>query len=231
MKKLLLIAFALCFVATAAYADYTVSYGWEDGVGTHLGVYGNVAYAYNVTGMVVGQACTLDVDNTCPGAFEGDRYLQVAESPHYSTPQVYLACITGLVEGDSVIASYYGYDNTPGGSPSLRIWGHYSDAVQCPDCPGNYTGSASGEAAYTAGTGWDMMSYVFYFTSTGDDYGLVIEGRLYSSPSTMDPCTTDYFMDLVTVTVPDYAHVLFPDYGGVSATERTEWGGIKALYR
>jgi hypothetical protein len=231
MKKLLLIAFALTFVATGAYAEYTISYGWEDGVGTTLGTYGNVAYEYNVTGMVVGQACTLQVDNTCPGAFEGSRYLQVAESPHYSTPQVYLACITGLVDGDSVVATFYGYDMTPGGSPSLRIWGHYSDAQDCPGCPGNYTGSASGNADYTAGTGWDPVSYVFYYAPPNVGDGLVVEGRLYSSPSTIDPCTTDYFIDLITVTVPDDAHVLFPDYGGTSATERTEWGGIKALYR
>jgi hypothetical protein len=230
MKKLLLFAFALTFVASAAYADYTGVYGWEDGVGTTLGSYGNVAYAYNVTGPVVGQVCTLGT-YTCPGAFEGDRYLQVAESPHYSTPQVYLACITGLAEGDSVVASFFGYDITPAAAPSLRIWAHYSDAQQCPEGPGNYTGSASGNADYTAGTGWDVVSHTWFFTSSGDDYGLVIEARLYSSPSTMDPCTTDYFIDYIQVQVPDYAHILFPDYGGPSATERTHWGGIKALYQ
>jgi hypothetical protein len=76
-----------------------------------------------------------------------------------------------------------------------------------------------------------MVSHTWFFTSSGDDYGLVIEARLYSSPSTWDPCTTDYFIDYISVTVPDYAHILFPDYGGTSATEKTNWGGIKALYR
>ncbi len=232
MKKLLLIAFALCFVASAAYAEYTISYGWEDGVGTTLGHYGtNVPYELNVTGMVVGQACTLSTPYVCPGAFEGDRYLQAAESPHTGTPQLYLACITGLVDGDSVIASFYGYDPTPNGSPSLRIWGHYSDAHQCPDCPGTYTGSASGNADYTAGTGWDPVGYVFYYTPPNVGDALEIEARLYSSPSTINPCTTDYFIDFLTVTVPDQAHVLFPDYGGTSATQNTQWGSIKALYR
>jgi hypothetical protein len=227
MKKLLLIGFALCFAASAAYADYTVSYSWEDAIGTSLGTYGNVAYEYNVTGAVVGQACTLSTPYVCPGAYDGVRYLQVAESPHSGTPQVYLACITGLAAGDSVTASFYGYDPTPGGSPSLRIWGHYSDATQCPECPGNYTGSASGSSDYTAGTGWDPVAFTWYVTEAS----LVIEARLYSSPSTVDPCTTDYFIDLITVTVPDYAHVLFPDYGGPSATENTQWGKIKTLFK
>jgi hypothetical protein len=229
MKKLLLIAFALTAVATAAYADYTVSYSWEDGVATTLGTYGNVAYEYNVTGPVVGLICTTGT-YTCPGAFDGDRYLQVAESPHSSTPQVYLACITGLVDGDFVTASFYGYDDTPAGSPSLRIWGHYTDAVDCAQCPGNYTGSAGGSPDYSAGTGWDAMEFTFPFVNSGDDYGLVIECRLYSSPATYE-CTTDYFIDLVTVTVPDHAHVLFPDFSGTSATEQSNWGSIKALFR
>jgi hypothetical protein len=229
MKKVLLIAFAVCLMASAAYAEYTVSYGWEDGVGTHLGYYGNVAYAYNVTGPVVGLICTTGT-YTCPGAYEGDRYLQVAESPHSGTPQVYLACITGLVDGDSVVASYFGYDDSPDVSPSLRIWGHYSDAQSCPECPGNYTGSASGEYDYTAGTGWEEMYYVFYYAPPNTGDGLVIEGRLYSSPSTYD-CTTDFFMDFITLTVPDQAHVLFPDLSGPSATENSRWGNIKALYR
>jgi hypothetical protein len=230
MKKLLLIAFALCFVASAAYADYTVCYGWEDCVSTDLGTYGNVAYSYNVTGPVVGQNCTTGT-YTCPGAYEGLCYLQTAESPHYGTPQVYLACITGLADGDSVTASFWGYDITPDAAPSLRIWAHYSDALQCPDCPGSYTGSASGNPAYTAGTGWDEVSHTWYFDASGEHYGLVIEARLYSTPSTYDPCTTDYFIDWICVTVPDYAHVLFPDWTGPSATEQTQWGGIKALYR
>jgi hypothetical protein len=232
MKKLLLIAFALTAVATAAYADYTVSYSWEDGVGTTLGTYGNVPYEYNVTGAVVGQSCEAGT-YVCPGAYDGVRYLQTAESPHSGTPQIYLACITGLQNGDAVTVSYFGYDDTPDASPSLRIWAHYSDAAACPDCPGEYTGSASGPADYTAGTGWDELSYSWVFETTGDDghNGLVIEARLYSTPSTIDPCTTDYFIDLVTVSVPDYAHVLFPDYSGPSATDPTEWGSIKALFR
>jgi hypothetical protein len=237
MKKLLLIAFALTLVvSSAALADYTVSYGWEDGTGTTLGhfsgstVVDNVPYELNVTGAIVGQSCQAG-PFTCPGAFEGDRYLQTAESPHTGTPQIYIACITGLVNNDVVTASYWGYDITPDpDAPSLRIWAHYTDSQMCPACPGNYTGSASGPADYTAGTGWSQLSYTWTFLSSGDDYGLVIEARLYSTPSTLDPCLTDYFIDLVTVTAPDHAHVLLPDLTGPSAVDDTNWGGIKALF-
>lgn len=230
MKKLLLVGVAVLFAASAAYADYTLTYGWEDGIGTSLGFFGNVVNETNVTGPQVGQDCLVGPFNV-PGAYEGDRYYHCAESPHSGTPQVYLACITDLVEGDMVTASFYGYDITPGASPSVRIWGHYSDAVNCPDCPGEYTGSADGNAEYTDGTGWDDVSYTWTFTSSGDDYALVIEARLYSTPSTQDPCLTDFFIDLVTVTVPDHASILFPDMEGPSTTEPTNWGGIKALYR
>ena len=232
MKKLLLVGFAVLFAASAAYADYTVSYGWEDGVGTILGSYGNLVFDTNVTGPQVGQDCLVG-PFTCPGAFEGDRYLHVAESPHSSTPQAFIACITGLLNNDLVTASFWGYDITPGASPSLRIWASYSDAMQCPECPGGYTGSASGNLDYTAGTGWDQVSHTWTFATTGTDdhYGLVIQARLYSTPSTQDPCLTDYFIDWVTVTVPDHASVLFPDLTGPSALESSNWGGIKALFR
>jgi hypothetical protein len=237
MKKLLLVGFAIALMASAAYANFTVSYGWEDGVGTTLGHYSgsttvdNVPYELNVMGMVVGQACTLSTPYVCPGAYEGTHYLQTAESPHAGTPQIYLACITNLVAGDQVTASFWGYDPTPSGSPSLRIWAHYTDSQQCPDCPGNYTHSASGPADYTTGTGWSQLSYTWTYTPNAGDGGLVIEARLYSSPSTMDPCTTDYFIDLVSVTAPDNAHVLFPDLTGPSAADETNWGGIKALFK
>jgi hypothetical protein len=230
MKKLLLVGVAVLFAASAAYADYTLTYGWEDGVGTILGSYGSLVNDTNVTGPQVGQDCLVGPYN-CPGAFEGDRYLHVAESPHDGTPQAYLACITGCLEGDQITASFYGYDITPGASPSLRIWGHYSDAVNCPDCPGSYTGSAGGDAGYTDGTGWSVVTHTWTFTSSGDDYALVVEARLYSTPSTQDPCLTDFFIDYISVTVPDHCSILFPDMTGPSAVEPTNWGGIKALYR
>lgn len=231
MKKALLIAAAMCLVATAAAADYTVSFSWEDGVSTIMGSYGNLVDPSNVTGAQNGQNGMPGTSYSCPGAYDGDRYLHVAEETHYSTPQTYLACITGIREGDSITASFWGYDITPGASPSWRIWGHYSDALDCPGCPGAYTGSAGGPVDYTDGLGWGITEHTFVLPAlAADQTALVVEGRIYSTPATCDSCRTDFWADLVTVTVPDHCAVTFPD-GGPSAIEATTWGGIKSLYR
>ena len=251
MKKLLLVGFAVCLAASSAYGA-THGYSWEDGPPSTilgffgglvsftkppkkprivLGFFGGLVNDTNVTGPQVGQDCLVGPYN-CPGAYHGDRYLHVAESPHSGTPQAYLACISDLQDGDQVTACFWGYDITPGAAPSLRIWAHYSNAATCPECPGDYTGSASGNAAYTAGTGWDQVCHTWTFDGTDPDHlSLVIEARLYSTPSTMDPCSTDYFIDSLTVVVPAHAKVLFPDMTGPSATENASWSGIKALYR
>ena len=231
MKKALLIAAAMCLVATAAYADYTLTYSWEDGVSTVLGLYGNAVDPTNVTGPQVGQNGMPGTTNSCPGAYDGTYYLHVAEETHYGTPQTYMVCINGILEGDVVYASFYGYDDTPDVSPSWRIWGHWSDATSCATCPGEYTGSAGGSDVYTAGIGWEMVENTWTIPALAvDQTALVVEGRLYSTPATCDSCRTDYWADLITVTVPDHCTVTFPD-GGPSATEASTWGGIKSLYR
>jgi hypothetical protein len=232
MKKSLILAAILCLAASTAFADYTVSYSWEDGTATVLGTYGNIVDPTNVSGPQVGQEGLPGTTNSCPGAYDGTYYLHVAEETHSSTPQVYLACISGIQQGDVITASFYGYDDTPDVSPSWRIWGHYSDATSCATCPGDYTGSAGGPDPYTPGTGWDITENTWTLVDPleVDQTALVIEGRVYSSPATCDSCRTDYWADLVTVTVPDHCTVTFPD-GGPSATEASTWGGIKALYK
>jgi hypothetical protein len=137
-----------------------------------------------------------------------------------------------LADGDTVTAGFYGYDVTPGASPSLRIWAHYSNATSCLECPGEYQGSAGGNADYTAGTGWDYVWYTWVFDSGGDDAvtGMVIEARLYSTPATAED-RTDYWIDNLVVRAPSYSHILFPDFSGPSATEPTSWGRIKSIFR
>jgi len=230
MKKLLLVAAVMLFAASSAHA-VVYTYSWEDNFGTVLGEYGNVGSYNVVTGPQNGQDGLASNPISCPGAFDGAYYLHVTETPHYSTPYVMVACITGLVAGDQVYASFYGYDLTPGASPSWRIWGHYSDATTCPGCPGEYTGSASGPNDYTAGTGWDITENTWTYTPPNGNDGLVIEARMYSTPATCDTCLTDYWCDLVTVDIPEYAHVLFPDLTGPSATEQSTFGAVKALFR
>ena len=215
-----LLVAAIC--AAPALAD---TYSWEDGVGTILGSYGNLVDPTNVTGSQTGSQGSTLPDYTCPGAHSGDRYLHVAEDPHYSTPQAFLAWITGLTDGDVIDASFFGYDITPGASPSLRIWAHYTSSGDIND----YKGSASGNSEYTDGTGWDDVGYSWTFDSDGGSRdALVIEARLYSTPSTSDPDHTDYWIDDVTVTstggtihfAPEPATLVLLGFGGLVALRR-----------
>jgi len=201
MKKIAAIA-TIVMLAGIANAG-TMSYSWEDG-GTILGSYGNLVDPTNVTGPQVG----LDGQGgsfTCPGAVSGDYYLHVAEEPHSSTPQAFVAWIRGLQVNDVVDASFFGFDASPGASPSVRIWAHYTDAVD----PDSYEGSAGGNDTYSSGIGWEEISETWtYNPSDPDAAGLMIEVRLYSSPSTGD-ARSDYFIDDVTVTAPDHATITF----------------------
>ena len=118
MRHLAIVA-VLALAAVSAFAAYS----WEDG-GTILGSYGNLVDPTNVSGPQTGQNGAAGT-YTCPGPQHGDYYLHVAEEPHSGTPQAYVAWVIGLVDtNDYVTASFYGYDVTPGASPSLRIWGH-----------------------------------------------------------------------------------------------------------
>ena len=110
MKKLLIINILLSLI----FSQQTTSYSWEDGVGTILGSDGNLTNPVNV--------------GTTSGVspHDGSRMLTVSESPISGTPKAYVAFIENLSAGDIVTASFYGWDENSGGSPSLRIWGLYA---------------------------------------------------------------------------------------------------------
>jgi hypothetical protein len=169
-----LAVFSVCCFVTTANAD---TYGWEDGVGTILGFYGNIANPTNV--------------GAPEPVHSGERALRVTEDPVGGTPQAYVAWITGLTDGDVIDASFWGLDDTPDVSPSLRIWAHYSTS----DDIDSYMGSALGNEAYTSGIGWEEIGWSWTFDSDlGSRDALVIEARLYTAT---DP--TDYYIDDVTV--------------------------------
>jgi hypothetical protein len=188
------LAAAAMLAASQGYAaTLSASYGWEDGTGTILGSYGNLADPANVTtGDELSNSTTI-YEGVTPNT--GDRMLTVSESPHYSTPQAYLAYIEGLSEGDAVTASFYGWDSTSGVSPSLRIWGHWALNGDVD----SFTVSASGSDTYTEGGdgAWSQVSYTW--TVPAGQEALVVEGRLYSTPATADPATTTYFIDDLAV--------------------------------
>ena len=154
------------------------TYSWEDG-GTILGSYGNLVDAENVG----------ETDGVVP--YDGDSMLTVSESPIDGTPQAFIAWVTDISEGDDITACFYGYDTTAGSSPSLRVWGSWSEN----DDINSYAGSADGNEEYTAGTGWDQVCHTFATSQENWDSGeaLVVQARLYSSSSGPDP--TKYFID------------------------------------
>ena len=205
----------LLLVTASANADYTYDYGWEDGVHTICGSYGNLVDPTNVGGVQTGLS-----GDVAPGTWgtdgphSGDRYLHVAEEPHSSTPQAYLAVVTDLLDGDIVYASYWGWDDLDGdgynAEPALRIWGHYSLVDGENPCPGSYAGSAgegNNNSGYSSGTlgGWQEISSDWTFDSDeGTRNSLVIEARLYSYDYTAES-RTDYWIDDVHLEVPDHA--------------------------
>ncbi len=194
--------YAICLFAAAAVllaagttyaATITATYGWEDGAGTILGSFGNLVDPANVTTGTESDPSGVLTATVSPAS--GTQMLTVSESPHASTPQAYLAYVEGLSEGDTVTASFYGWDSTAGASPSLRIWGHYAEIGDVT----SYTGSAGGNGDYTDGSGWGQVSWSW--TVPAGQEALVVEGRLYSTPSTSDPATTTYFIDDLSVEV------------------------------
>lgn len=188
-KFLIRLAVVVSLSVVPVYAVQIVNYGWEDGVGTILGSFGNLVNPTNV-------------DTTVYGGF---RALRVTESPHSGTPQAYLAFVTNLNNLDIINASFYGYDVTPTpNAPSLRIWAHYATSDNIND----FQGSADGNLTYTSGAGWEQLSYSWVFDSLGDTRdALVIEARLYSTPA-IDPAgSTDFFIDDLSVTAPDTATI------------------------
>jgi MYXO-CTERM domain-containing protein len=92
------------------------------------------------------------------------------------------------IAGDPIDVSAWIYDDTPDTSPSIRLWGHWSDET------GSYIGSAGGLSDYSAGTGWDQMMYSWsksdapaeavYFTLELRVYGV---GTLYADDVSVTP--------------------------------------------
>lgn len=182
---------ALVTAATATAQDLGTpvlsgGYDWDDGVGTILGSFGNITNPTNV-GPEAGIT-----------PFSGDRMLRVTNENHVGTPQVYMAYIEHLEDGDVITASFRAWDDTPGENPRIRIWAHYAQSGDV----NSFAGSAGGNFTYSAGTGWDLLEHTWEFDSDGGTRdALVIEARLFSTPTDCQECSTDYYLDDVFVEV------------------------------
>jgi hypothetical protein len=191
MKKLV---FFSLFV-TLTFAQETTSYSWEDGTGTILGT-----FCY---GSCDGVDDAENVGSTSGiSPYNGSRMLTVSDPCIDANPEAYIAWVTNLSVGNEISACFYGYDNTPGTKPSLRIWGNWSSN----DDITSYTGSASGNSDYTDGSGWGQVCHTWTVTESEDE-GLVIKARVYSED---DDLPQEYFIDLVEVTAPNGAIVNYP---------------------
>jgi len=188
MKTVITIILATMFCAVNALGALNWDYGWEDGTGTALGIFGNAI-----------------VSNSNEQAYEGSRSLKIIETPYGGTPQALVWWVTGLSSGDTVNAQFYVYDTTPSGSPSGRIWGHYTDGIDVT----SYAGSASGNSTYSDGLGWTNLQHQWIFVTDGTDgrTGLVVEARIYSSAEFQS-----IYIDTATITVNnDAAKIYRPD--------------------
>lgn len=201
MKFLLSFGTLLLILPTTALAFQTETYGWEE-VSTVLGVYGNGVP---------------DLEYVTP-VHGGSQSLEFVETPLGGTPQAFVGWIQDLSDGDTVVASFWVYDDTPSDSPSGRIWAHWNDD---PVDPNAYDGSASGNSTYSDGTGWSFLEWEW--TVVDGHTGLMIEGRIYS-----DTEFDTIWIDDLTITAPDGATILFPDIP--VALVRQTWADIKAAF-
>ncbi|MBN1825737.1 MAG: hypothetical protein JW958_05675 [Candidatus Eisenbacteria bacterium] len=206
-KRTMLLCVAAAFLAAPAAGD---TFGWEDGASTILGCSGNLIDEQNVDG---------------PFVHTGARSLRVTEAPHSGTPQAWIAWITGIRDDDVVRAGFRAYDEWED-YPSLRLHAHYTPGTDFTI----YMGDAFGPMEFSDPVGWDLLEGSWNIdTWEGEREGLVIEARLYSTPTECDSCATDFWIDDLYVDAPAHATVYFPL--GPSATDNTSWGGVKNLFR
>jgi len=201
MKNILSFGTLLLILPVTAMAFQTVTYGWEES-NTVLGVYGNGVPDLEYVSPVHG----------------GSQSLEFVETPLGGTPQAFVGWIKDLSDGDTVIASFWVYDDTPSATPSGRIWGHWNDD---PVDPNAYNGSASGNNTYSDGTGWSFLEWEW--TVSDGHTGLMIEGRIYSGLE-----FDTIWIDDLTITAPDGATIVLPNIP--VALVRSTWADIKSAF-
>ncbi len=223
MKKLVTAALVLAVSTSMANALNVESSGWETfPVGdTGAGIYSiDSPKPIDNTEPLLGKYSDISemVDDTV--AHSGNVSLKLTDGGASGTPQGYVGWVTGLVDGDEVTASLWFYDTTPGGSPSGRLWGHYtSGGID------DYAGSASGSYDYGPGTGWHEIEYTWTFDAGTDRTGLVIEARTYSGLG------DTIWVDDLTVSAPDHATICVAMVPEPASMLLLALGGLAGLVR
>ncbi|MCK5131045.1 MAG: hypothetical protein KAR40_02710 [Candidatus Sabulitectum sp.] len=200
MKSLLFIATLLLALPLVAQAFETAACGWE-GSDTILGNYSDIIAT---------------IETSAP-VYNGSQSLKLVDDAASGTPQAFIGWVTNLNDDDTITASFWRYDDTPGAAPSCRIWGHWNDD---PNDINEYSGSAGGLSDYGPGTGWDMVEYEWIVVD--GHTGFVLEVRTYSNAG------DTVWIDDLTITAPNGTTIIVPE--DVVSLERQSWGGIKASF-
>lgn len=175
-------------VCAVAAAEVTYQSTWADQSGpamlaSYSGSNDNVTFGYADSG------------------YNDSHGFYVQESPLVSTPNVTMAWIRGLQEGDTVTATiWYKGTITEDGSSKARLWSHYTAG----DDINAYAGSSSGNSnTYGGASGeWEMLTNTWTIGGNFDEgEGFAIETRIYSSPATDPDGTAILYGDDLTITV------------------------------
>ena len=166
----------LCTAPALAGFGNSGSYGWENGA------------------TVLGQSAdNIAFTNSTDNPLTGSASLFMNEDPLSGTPQGYVAFITGLTDGDVINASFFAFDDTPGGSPSVRIWGHYGQSSDVDET----SGSAGGNSTYSGEDGdWSQLAHSWTFDSNGGARdALIVEVRMYAGSGGSSAYIDDLFVE------------------------------------
>ena len=238
MKSLLTcVALAACCVSQVAFGGTkNLTFGWEDGTSTDLGFFaasGSGVVTSNVTsGSEIDYGTedppvpvTYDVD-----PFEGDRMLQITETPIGTSaggPRVFIGFVENLTDGDTIEFSFEGYDPSDGRSPSILPVAVYTTAGNINGLNGFLTPFQE----FAPGTGWlhivadaapDGATFpvdpVMVFDSDGGlRDSVILEARVFRPSAALNDAEDDdynFFIDNMSVTVTsanENAQITLPD--------------------
>ena len=159
--------------------------------------------------------------------YAGTYSLRLELNESGGTAAAYLAYLWNLQGTETITASFYRYDDTPGAYPQVGIAAHWNaEWGESPINPGDFAG---GNEDYGLGQGWDSTSWSWP-VSDGHT-GLVIEAVVNGDVGDV------VWLDQLFIEVyndggmdPDWVYIQIPGNSPV-ATESRAWGAVKALFR
>ncbi len=206
MKRLLTLLVVLALAVPAA-AQIEHFFGWEQTTSTILGMYptGTPIIAELVTDRV----------------FAGQQSLKLTRNTT-DTPQAWIAFVHNLRSGDQITVTAQCYDDTPGTSPSGRLWANWNNSLgTVSENITQYNGSPGGMDGYSEGPTWGPITHTW--TAGVGNEGMIVQVRVYGSVGMA------VWIDNLVVTVPQHVIVRFPGDPPTSAAQTT-WSGVKALF-